>query len=273
MVKVTEAIEYAHQRGVIHRDMKPANILLDAAGNPAVTDFGLAKKLKGNSGLTGSGQIMGTPSYMPPEQAGGNRGEVGPAADVYALGATLYALLTGRPPFQAASVMDTVLMVISDEPVPPRRLNASVPRDLEVICLKCLEKDPGRRYGTADALAGELGRWLPASRSWHEPVGNATRLWMWCRCRSRRRPRGRPGGGGGPGRRGRAGFALRRPADRAGRPPRVSVPTSRPATVTSKPRQRQISRMRSTNRTVAWLRSTWSRGPEPLASRGRSVPA
>ena len=107
MVKVAEAIEYAHQRGVIHRDLKPANILLDRAGNPRVTDFGLAKKLEGDSGLTGSGQIMGTPSYMPPEQAGGKRGEVGPAADVYALGATLYALVTGRPPFQAATAMDT----------------------------------------------------------------------------------------------------------------------------------------------------------------------
>ena len=110
--RVSEAIEYAHQRGVIHRDLKPANILLDQSGNPRVTDFGLAKKVQGDSGLTGSGQIMGTPSYMPPEQAGGKRGEVGPAADVYALGATLYALLTGRPPFQAATAMDTVIQVV-----------------------------------------------------------------------------------------------------------------------------------------------------------------
>ena len=110
--RVSEAIEYAHQHGVIHRDLKPANILLDQNGNPRVTDFGLAKKIEGDSGLTGSGQIMGTPSYMPPEQAGGKRGEVGPAADVYALGAMLYDLLTGRPPFQAATAMDTVLQVI-----------------------------------------------------------------------------------------------------------------------------------------------------------------
>ena len=123
--RVCESIEYAHQRGVIHRDLKPANILLDQNGNPRVTDFGLAKKVQGDSGLTGSGQIMGTPSYMPPEQAGGKRGDVGPASDVYALGATLYALVTGRPPFQAATAMDTVIQVISDEPVPPRRLNAS----------------------------------------------------------------------------------------------------------------------------------------------------
>ena len=158
--RVSEAIEYAHQRGVIHRDLKPANILLDQNGNPRVTDFGLAKKVEGDSGLTGSGQIMGTPSYMPPEQAGGGRGEVGPAADVYALGATLYALVTGRPPFQAATAMDTVIQVISDEPVPPRRLNASVPLDLETICLKCLEKEPGKRYASASNLADDLGRYL-----------------------------------------------------------------------------------------------------------------
>ncbi len=158
--RVSEAIEYAHQRGVIHRDLKPANILLDPDGNPRVTDFGLAKKIQGDSGLTGSGQIMGTPSYMPPEQASGQRGEVGPAADVYALGATLYALVTGRPPFQAATPMDTVIQVISDEPVPPRRLNASIPRDLETICLKCLEKGQSRRYASASDLAADLRRYL-----------------------------------------------------------------------------------------------------------------
>ena len=146
MVTVAEAIDYAHQCGVIHRDLKPGNILLDQKGNPRVTDFGLAKKIQGDSGLTGSGQIMGTPSYMPPEQAGGRRGEVGPAADVYALGATLYCAVTGRPPFQAATAMDTVIQVLSDEPVPPGRLNPSIPRDLETICLKCLEKEPRERY-------------------------------------------------------------------------------------------------------------------------------
>ena len=177
MVKVAEAIEYAHQRGVIHRDLKPGNILLDRNGNPRVTDFGLAKKLEGDSGLTGSGQIMGTPSYMPPEQAGGKRGEVGPAADVYALGATLYALVTGRPPFQAATAMDTVIQVISDEPVPPRRLNASIPRDLETICLKCLEKEPAQ----AVRLGRGPGR-RPAAVPGGEPilarpVGPAERAW------------------------------------------------------------------------------------------------
>ena len=172
--RVSEAIEYAHQHGVIHRDLKPANILLDQNGNPRVTDFGLAKKVQGDSGLTGSGQIMGTPSYMPPEQAGGKRGEVGPAADVYALGATLYALLTGRPPFQAATAMDTVIQVISDEPVPPRRLNASIPRDLETICLKCLEKEPARRYRSAAALGEDLRR-VPARRADRRPAGRLGR--------------------------------------------------------------------------------------------------
>ena len=120
MVTVADTIEYAHQCGVIHRDLKPGNILLDHKGNPRISDFGLAKKTQGDSGLTGSGQIMGTPSYMPPEQAGGRRGIVGPAADVYALGATLYCTVTGQPPFEAATPMETVMQVLKDEPVPPR---------------------------------------------------------------------------------------------------------------------------------------------------------
>jgi len=181
LVKVAEAIEYAHQRGVIHRDLKPGNILLDHNGNPRVTDFGLAKKLHGDSGLTGSGQIMGTPSYMPPEQAGGKRGEVGPPADIYALGATLYALVTGRPPFQAATAMDTVLQVLSEEPVPPRRLNPELGRDLETICLKCLEKDPGKRYISAAALGGDLQHYLAGEPILARPVGTAERQWRWCR--------------------------------------------------------------------------------------------
>ena len=182
--KVSEAIEYAHRCGVIHRDLKPSNILLDGHGNPRVTDFGLAKKIEGDSGLTGSGQIMGTPSYMPPEQAGGPRGNVGPPADVYALGATMYALITGRPPFQAANVMDTVLQVISDEPVAPRRLNPAVDRDLETICLKCLEKDPVRRYPSAAALGDDLRRYLGG-----EPiVARPATLWDRSSKWARRRP-------------------------------------------------------------------------------------
>ncbi len=183
MVKVADAIEYAHQRGVIHRDLKPGNILLDRNGHPRVTDFGLAKRLQSDSGLTGSGQIMGTPSYMPPEQAGGNRGEVGPAADVYALGATLYALVTGRPPFQAATPMDTVIQVISDEPVPPRRLNPALERDLETICLKCLEKDPARRYPGAAALEEDLRRFLAGEPILARPVTGAERAIKWARRR------------------------------------------------------------------------------------------
>ncbi len=181
--RVSEAIEYAHGRGVIHRDLKPANILIDAKGNPRVTDFGLAKKVQGDSGLTGSGQIMGTPSYMPPEQAGGKRGEVGPGADVYSLGATLYALLCGRPPFQAAMAMDTVIQVLTDEPVPPRRLNPSIARDLETICLKCLQKEPAKRYHSAAALALELARFLAGEPILARPIGAPARFWRWCRRR------------------------------------------------------------------------------------------
>jgi len=183
LFKVAEAIEYAHGHGVVHRDLKPGNILLDQSGNPRVTDFGLAKKVQGGSDLTGSGQIMGTPSYMPPEQAGSNRGEVGPAADVYALGATLYCMVTGRPPFQAATAMDTVIQVISDDPVPPRRLNPAVEPDLNTICLKCLEKVPSRRYGSAAALGEDLRRYLDGEPILARPVTAWERLGKWVRRR------------------------------------------------------------------------------------------
>jgi serine/threonine protein kinase len=158
--QAAEAVQYAHQRGVIHRDLKPANVLIDAQGRPRVTDFGLAKKLESDSSLTVTGSVMGTPSYMAPEQAAGHTAEIGPASDVYSLGAVLYCLLTGRPPFQASSAMDTLRQVIDNEPVPPRELNATVPRDLETVVLKCLQKDRHRRYVTAQALADDLGRWL-----------------------------------------------------------------------------------------------------------------
>jgi hypothetical protein len=181
LAAAADAIDYAHHCGVIHRDLKPGNILLDQKGHPRVTDFGLAKKFETDSGLTGSGQIMGTPDYMPPEQAGGQRGSVGPAADVYALGATLYALITGRPPFQAATAMDTVLQVLSDEPVPPRRLIPSIPRDLDTICLKCLEKEPARRYASAAALAADLRRFLAGEPIAARPVTRLERLAKWAR--------------------------------------------------------------------------------------------
>ncbi len=148
---LAEAMQAAHSRGVIHRDLKPANVLLAEDGTPKITDFGLAKKLD-EAGQTVSGAVMGTPSYMAPEQAG--QKEVGSLADVYALGAVLYECLTGRPPFKAATSVDTILQVISDEPEPPRRLNPAVPRDLETICLKCLQKEPAWRYASARAGRG-----------------------------------------------------------------------------------------------------------------------
>jgi WD40 repeat protein/tRNA A-37 threonylcarbamoyl transferase component Bud32 len=180
---VAEAVEYAHQKGVIHRDLKPENVLLDAAAHPRITDFGLAKQVQGDSHLTGTGQILGTPSYMPPEQAAGNVEEIGPAADVYALGAILYRLLAGRPPFQAANPLDTLLQVLNQEPVALRQLNPGVPLDLETIALKCLEKDRQRRFPTAQELADELGRYLAGEPILARPVSRPERIWRWCRRR------------------------------------------------------------------------------------------
>ncbi len=143
------AIEAAHQSGIVHRDLKPSNILFNADGTPKITDFGLAKRLDSDDGQTETGQVLGSPSYMAPEQARGHVHGIGPAADVYALGAILYEMLTGRPPFKGENKLETIRQVTSDDPVAPRRLVPLVARDLEIICLKCLNKDPSRRYVSA----------------------------------------------------------------------------------------------------------------------------
>ena len=160
MVTLARAMHTAHQAGIVHRDLKPSNVLFDRDGTPKIVDFGLAKHLEVQHGHTETGQIMGTPSYMAPEQARGQTREISPATDVYALGAILYEMLTGRPPFKGTIPAETVWQVIHEEPVPPSRLLSRVPRNLETICLKCLAKEPPRRYASAEALADDLRRYL-----------------------------------------------------------------------------------------------------------------
>jgi serine/threonine protein kinase len=202
---LARAVQHAHERGIVHRDLKPANVLLTACGValapsgdgasatpqaplgvPKISDFGLAKLLaaEGSDGvapLTGTGAIMGTPPYMAPEQAAGKAKDVGPAADIYALGAVLYDCLTGRPPFLGETPMDTLCQVLSQDPVSPRRLQPTVPVDLETVCLKCLYKEPGRRYASALDLAEDLRRFQADEPVRARPVGRVERGWRWCR--------------------------------------------------------------------------------------------
>ncbi len=173
------AVHYAHQRQLLHRDLKPGNILLDAAGQPHIADFGLAKRM-GGAGEASQSQGVGTPEYMAPEQARGDA-QLTTAADVYALGGVLYVLLTGQPPFRGDSSWTTIKKVLTEEPTPPSKIRAGVPRDLETICLKCLQKEPSRRYGSAEALAEDWERGLRGEPVNGRPVGRPERIWLWAR--------------------------------------------------------------------------------------------
>lgn len=178
---VAEAVEYAHAHGLLHRDLKPSNVLVDLDDQPRVTDFGLAKRLDGSTDLTVTGQMLGSPNYLSPEAALGSEQALSPASDVYSLGATLYHLLTGRPPLLAGSLAETLVQVREQTAVAPRLLNPAIPRDLETICTRCLEKDPAQRYATARELAQELGRWLRGEPIRARPATPAERAWKWTR--------------------------------------------------------------------------------------------
>lgn len=177
---VAEAVQYAHENGIVHRDLKPANILMDG-DQPRITDFGLARNLQGDSAMTVTGQIMGTPSYMPPEQARGDLAAIGPPADVYSLGVILYELLAGEVPFKSARVFETLELVQNAEPKPPRLLNPSIDPDLDTIVLKCLRKNIDERYETAQELADEIGRYLCGEPILARRIGTFSRTWRWCK--------------------------------------------------------------------------------------------
>ena len=179
--QMAEAIHYAHQQGILHRDLKPSNILIDDHDQVRITDFGLAMRVESGSDLTRTGQIVGTPSYMPPEQAQGKRSLIGPRSDVYSLGAVLYECLTGRPPFRSDTVVETIQQVINVEAASPRMLNPSVSRDLETICLKCMEKEADGRFHTAQSLADDLGRFLRGEPIYARSISRPSRVWRWCK--------------------------------------------------------------------------------------------
>jgi serine/threonine protein kinase len=182
LLALADAMRYAHEQGILHRDLKPSNVLIDSRGVLKIADFGLAKRMNaGDSQLTQTDSVLGTPSYMPPEQASNDYGAVGPWSDVYSLGAILYELLSGRPPFRANSPLETMRLLLNTDPVPLRQLAPGVPRDLETICHKCLDRLPQRRYGSARELAEELGRFVRQEPILARPIGRAQRLWRWCR--------------------------------------------------------------------------------------------
>lgn len=179
--QLARGIHYAHAHGIVHRDLKPANVLIGEDGTPKITDFGLARRGELGTGLTATGDVLGTPSYMAPEQAGGETKHAGPAADVYALGAILYECLTGQPPFRAATTVETVLQVVGQEPVSIRQLQPQTSVDLVTICHKCLQKEPHKRYGSASELADDLRRFQVGEPILARPVGWLERSWRWCR--------------------------------------------------------------------------------------------
>ncbi len=181
--RIAEAIEYAHTKGVLHRDLKPSNVVIDANDEPRITDFGLAKRMRSDFGVTVTGQLLGSPNFMPPEQTSAKNAQARPSSDVYGVGAILYCLLTGRPPFHAETIEGLLLLLRDADPVSPRLLNPSVPRDLETICMKCLEKDPARRYATAQKLTDELKRFIRDEPIEARPVHATAKFWRWCRRR------------------------------------------------------------------------------------------
>src|SRR5215471_16799791 len=181
IIKLARTVQYAHEHNILHRDIKPGNILLDAKGEPHLTDFGLARLVEADSTITRTREVLGTPSYMAPEQAAGEHTKIGKATDVYGLGAVLYQLLTGHPPFAGGTTYETIRLLLNTEPRKPRALNHKIDRDLSTICLKCLEKDPQRRYSTAAGLAEDLEHWLKHEPVRAKPSGVFTRARKWVR--------------------------------------------------------------------------------------------